>query len=152
MHLKTRMTRRIRVRRSVTQLSGRLIEGPPKSRAGRRSVPIPERLVPKLKRRIEGRPTGDPAIMSPKGSRLGLENWKRAVGWRTRIVELGRPKMRVHDLRHTYASLARSAGADMKLLQVTMGHASIMVTAHTYADLYDSDLDRVADALDGLGG
>jgi hypothetical protein len=57
-----------------------------------------------------------------------------------------------HDLRHTYASLSRSAGADLKLLQVTMGHASIVVTAHTYADLYDSDLDRVADALDGLGG
>ncbi|WP_077101541.1 tyrosine-type recombinase/integrase [Mycobacterium terramassiliense] len=143
--------RRIRVRRSITQLSGRLIEGPPKSRAGRRSVPIPERLVPTLKRRIEGRTAGEPAIMSPKGSRLGLENWKRAVGWRTQIVELGRPTMRVHDLRHTYASLARSAGADMKLLQVTMGHASIMVTAHTYADLYDSDLDRVANALDGLG-
>ena len=49
--------------------------------------------------------------------------------------------------------MARSAGADyMKLLQVTMGHASIVVTAHTYADLYDSDLDRVADALDGLAG
>ncbi|KZS61570.1 hypothetical protein [Mycobacterium ostraviense] len=27
----------------------------------------------------------------------------------------------------------------------------VMVTAHTYADLYDSDLDRVANALDGLG-
>ena len=40
----------------------------------------------------------------------------------------------------------------MKLPQVTMGHASIMVTAHTSADLYDSDLDRVADALDRLGG
>ena len=39
----------------------------------------------------------------------------------------------------------------MKLLQVMMGHASITVTAHTYADLVDSDLDRVADALDGLG-
>jgi hypothetical protein len=38
----------------------------------------------------------------------------------------------------------------MKLLQVTMGHASITVTAHTYADLYDSDLDRVADAMDTL--
>jgi len=57
--------------------------------------------------------------------------------------------------RHSYqvaglsgSSLARSAGADMKLLQVTMGHASITVTAHTYADLYDSDLDRVADAMD----
>jgi integrase len=143
--------RRIRVRRSITQCLVASLEGPPKSRAGRRSVPIPERLVPILKRRIEGRMAGQPAIMSPKGSRLGIENWKRAVGWRTRIVELGRPTMRVHDLRHTYASLARSAGADMKLLQVTMGHASIMVTAHTYADLYDSDLDRVANALDGLG-
>jgi integrase len=144
--------RRIRVRRSITQLSGRLLEGPPKSRAGRRSIRIPERLIPILQRRIDGRTAGRPAITSPKGSRLGIENWKRAVGWRTRIAELGRPTMRVHDLRHTYASLARSAGADMKLLQVTMGHASIMVTAHTYADLYDSDLDRVADALDGLGG
>jgi hypothetical protein len=28
----------------------------------------------------------------------------------------------------------------------------IMVTAHTYAEFYDSDLDRVADAIDGLGG
>jgi integrase len=141
-------TRRIRVRRSITQLSGRLLEGPPKSRAGRRSVPIPERLISILERRIEGRTAGEPAIVSPKG----LENWKRAVGWRSRIAELGRPTMRVHDLRHTYASLARAAGADMKLLQVTMGHASIVVTAHTYADLYDSDLDRVADPLDGLGG
>ncbi|HZA10227.1 tyrosine-type recombinase/integrase [Mycobacterium sp.] len=102
--------------------------------------------------RIDGRTADEPAITSPKGSRLGIESWKRAVGWRMRIAELGRPTMRVHDLRHTYASLARSAGADMKLLQVIMGHASIMVTANTYADLYDSDLDRVADALDGLGG
>jgi hypothetical protein len=39
----------------------------------------------------------------------------------------------------------------MKLLQVTMGHASIMVTAHTNADLYDPDLDRVTDALYRLG-
>ncbi|MGC2653462.1 MAG: hypothetical protein WA317_07650 [Mycobacterium sp.] len=114
-------------------------------------MPIPERLVSILKRRTQGRTAGEPAIMSPKSSRLGLENWRRAVGWRTRIAELGRPTMRVHDLRYTYASLARSAGADMKLLQLTMGHASIVVTPHTYADLYDSDLDRVANALDGLG-
>jgi integrase len=83
-----------------------------------RSVPIPERLVSILERRTMGRAAGEPSIVSPKGSRLGLENWKRAVGWPIRTAELGRPPMRVHDLRHTYASLARSAGADMKLLQV----------------------------------
>lgn len=78
--------RRIRVRRSITQLSGRLIEG---------------------------------------------------------------PTMRGHDLRHNYASLARSVDADMKLLQVTMGYVSIMVSAPTYSDLYDSDLDRVSAHLTG---
>ncbi|WP_373279256.1 tyrosine-type recombinase/integrase [Skermania pinensis] len=112
---------------------------------------MPTLLIPLLKARIDGRPNDEPAITSPKGSRLGLENWERAVDWRKQVVALVRPTLRVHDLRHTYASLARSAGADLTLLQVTMGHTSITVTAHTYADLYDSDLDRVADALDGLG-
>jgi integrase len=59
-------------------------------------------------------------------------------------------KMRVHDLRHTYASLARRAVADLRLLQKTMGHASITVMAHVYADLCDDELDVVASALDAL--
>jgi len=142
--------RRIRVRRSMTQVGGRLVEGNPKSKAGRRSVPIPERLVPMLKARIDGRPSGAPAVASPKGSRLGLENWKRAVRWPTAIVQIGREKMRVHDLRHTYASLSRRAGADLRLLQKAMGHASIIVTAHIYADLFDDELDDIAAALDSL--
>jgi integrase len=45
--------------------------------------------------------------------------------------------LRVHDLRHTYASLSRRAGADLRLLRKAIGHASITVTAHTYADLFD---------------
>jgi integrase len=65
-------------------------------------------------------------------------------------VAINRPKMRVHDLRHTYASLARPAGADLRLLQKTMGLASITVTAHVYADLNDDELDIVASALDRL--
>jgi integrase len=65
--------RHIRMRRSTTQLSGRLLEGPPKSRAGRRSVPTPERLVPILKRRIEGHTAGEPAIMSPHHSGQGRD-------------------------------------------------------------------------------
>ena len=56
----------------------------------------------------------------------------------------------MHDLRHTYASLSRRAGADLRLLQKAMGHASITVTAHTYADLFDDELDNIAAALDSL--
>jgi integrase len=142
--------RRIRVRRSITQVGGTLLEGNPESAAGRRSIPVPQRLVPILTDRVSGRSQGAPAITSPAGALLGLENWKRSTGWRAAIVEIGRPKMRVHDLRHTYASLARRAGADLRLLQKTMGHASITVTAHVYADLYDDELDVVASALDAL--
>ena len=128
----------------------RLAEGNPKSEAGRRSVPIPERLMPALKARPDTCPPGAPAIASPKGSRLSLENWKRAVNWRKSVIEVGRAELRVHDLRHTYASLSRRAGADLRLLQKAMGHASITVTAHTYADLFDDELDDIATALDSL--
>ena len=95
-----------------------------------RSIPVPQRLMPILADRVCGRPPRAPAITSPNGALLGLQNWKRSTGWQTAIVEIGRPKMRVHGLRHTYASLARRAGADLRLLQKTRGHASITVTAH----------------------
>jgi integrase len=109
-----------------------------------------QRVMPILAQRVGGRLPGQPAVTSPNGSLLGLENWKRATRWRQAILEIGRPTLRVHDLRHTYASLARRAGADLRLLQNTMGHASITVTAHIYADLYDDELDEVASALDAL--
>jgi integrase len=66
------------------------------------------------------------------------------------IAKVGRERLRVHDLRHTYASLSRRAGADLRLLQKAMGHASITVPAHTYADLFDDELDNIAAALDSL--
>jgi len=93
---------------------------------------------------------GAQAITSPRGSRLGLENWKRSVNWKAAITKIGRDAMRVHDLRHTYASLSRRAGADLRLVHKAMGHASITVTAHTYADLFDDELDNIAAALDSL--
>ncbi len=68
--------------------------------ARRRSVPIPERLVPALQTRLDGRSPAAPAIASPKGSRLGLENWKRSVSWKHAVASMGREKLRVHDLRH----------------------------------------------------
>ena len=65
------------------------------------------------------------------------------------ILEIGRPTLRVHDLRFMPPSRdgrAPICGSSRK----TMGHASITVTAHIYADLYDDELDDVASALDAL--
>ena len=55
-----------------------------------------------------------------------------------------------HDLRRTFGSLARSAGADLRWIQRAMGHESINTTAKIYAHLYDDELDLVAEAMDGL--
>ena len=52
--------------------------------------------------------------------------------------------MTIHDLRHTAASLAVSAGANVKAVQKMLGHASAAMTLDTYADLFDDDLNTVA--------
>jgi len=57
------------------------------------------------------------------------------------------PRLTPHDLRHTAASLAVSAGANVKALQRMLGHASAAMTLDRYADLFDDDLDSVASAL-----
>lgn len=59
------------------------------------------------------------------------------------------PVVTPHDLRHTAASLAISAGANVKAVQRMLGHASAAMTLDTYADLFDDDLDGVAERLDG---
>jgi Phage integrase family len=74
-------TRRLRVRRSITQVGGKPILGTPKSRAGIRTVPIPARIAPLLGKRIEDKAPDSPAITSPRGALLSRENWVRAVRW-----------------------------------------------------------------------
>ncbi|MGO4689459.1 tyrosine-type recombinase/integrase [Glaciibacter sp. 2TAF33] len=58
------------------------------------------------------------------------------------------PRVTPHDLRHTAASLAISAGANVKAVQRMLGHASAAMTLDRYADLFEGDLDGVAEALD----
>ncbi|MCU1508892.1 MAG: integrase [Glaciihabitans sp.] len=60
------------------------------------------------------------------------------------LEKAGLPSMTIHDLRHTAASLAISAGANVKAVQRMLGHASAAMTLDTYADLFDDDLDSVA--------
>ena len=58
--------------------------------------------------------------------------------------------MTARDRRHTSALVAHRAGADLRFAVEDHGHASITVTSHIYADLYDDEPDDVASALDSL--
>jgi integrase len=57
------------------------------------------------------------------------------------------PRISIHDLRHSAASLSVSAGANVKAVQRMLGRASAAMTLDVYADLFDDDLDAVAIAL-----
>lgn len=61
-------------------------------------------------------------------------------GWFARAVSNAKvPRTTPHDLRHTAASLAVSAGANVKAVQRMLGHASASMTLDIYADLFDDD-------------
>jgi hypothetical protein len=56
--------------------------------------------------------------------------------------------VRLHDLRHTCASLAIRSGANVKVVQKLLGHKTAVLTLDRYGHLYPDDLDAVASAFD----
>lgn len=122
----------------------------------RRSVPVPKFLVPYLARRCESLGRDALVFHGPDGKYLGRSHTDS--GWFDKAVAAAKiPRVTPHDLRHTAASLAVSAGANVKAVQRMLGHASAAMTLDVYADLFDDDLEAVATALDtarltALGG
>jgi integrase len=62
--------------------------------------------------------------------------------------DIGVPCLVPHELRHTCASLARAAGANVLAVQRLLGHDTATMILDTYGHLFSDDLTKVADALD----
>ena len=60
------------------------------------------------------------------------------------------PRIPPHGLRHVATGLLVSAGANVKVVQRQLGHASAVLTLDTYADLFEEDLDSAGQAMAGL--
>ncbi len=143
------LRRRVLVEEAVTEVDGsRLVWGTPKTH-GRRSVPLPRFLVDELARAVLTRPADELAFPSPQGAVLRNRN-ARSAWFDAAARAIGEPGLTPHELRHTAASLAIKAGANVKAVQRMLGHASAAMTLDRYADLFDDDLDDVADRLDAL--
>ena len=59
-------------------------------------------------------------------------------------------KIRIHDFRHSHASLLINQGEDYLVVKERLGHASITTTIDTYSHLYPSKQQKIADKLDDL--
>ncbi len=142
--------RRIRIRRSVTYVDGRgWVEGPTKNHSAR-TVPVPSFLVPLLKTEIGERAADELLFPSHRGGFLTVGE----VRWvfDPAATAVGEEGLTPHELRHTCASLAVSAGANIKVLQTLLGHKTATLTLDRYGHLFPDDLGKIADALDAAAG
>lgn len=142
--------RRVNVHENAVEVSGTIHVGTPKTGEAR-SVPFPPFLAPLLRAITEQKSAsqlvfgaGDNYLHQPDRRR----GWYVSAVARSLALDENFPRVTIHDLRHTAASLAISAGANVKAVQRMLGHSSAAMTLDTYADLFDDDLDVVAITLD----
>ncbi|MFI0371008.1 tyrosine recombinase XerC [Actinomadura sp. 1N219] len=119
----------VTVRQAQVELdTGELIIGPPKSRAGLRTVALPQAIIPDLRRHL-GKLTGakDDALIftGKRGGVLRRANFRRATKWGETVAKLGVPDLHFHDLRHTGNTFAAESGATLRDLMERMGHDSV---------------------------
>jgi integrase len=140
--------RRIRIRRSVTYVRKTgLVEGETKNHTSR-TVPVPAFLARLLETEIADKDAAALVFPSARSnSYLTLGQARYTFQKATAAVE-GCDGVRLHDLRHTCASLAISEGANVKVVQKLLGHKSAVLTLDRYGHLFPDDLDAVADAFD----
>lgn len=141
---------RLSVNENAVMVGRAIVVGTPKSHE-RREVSYPRQLVgPYLRAAMRGKAPNDILFPARMGGYMVRPNTsENTTSWFLRaLASAGLPRMGVHDLRHTAASLAISAGANVKAVQRMLGHASAAMTLDVYADLFEDDLDGVSVALD----
>jgi integrase len=140
------LRRRIRVERSAVEVGAEIVVGAPKTHQAR-TVTVPRFLADNLAACMT---TVDPSgLLFPdeRGGYVRNTNWRRRAfdpaATRAKLTPL-----RVHDLRHTAASLSIHAGASVKAVQSQLGHRSATMTLDRYGHLWPDELDALSDALD----
>ncbi|WP_424391827.1 site-specific integrase [Mycobacterium sp.] len=113
-----------------------------------RTVVLPAFVIDALAATCQGKgrdellwPSATGGYLAPPSSH---DSWLSGGVGRCRKADKTFPRVTAHGLRHTAACLAISAGANPKVVQRMLGHASAAMTLDVYADLFDSDLDEVA--------
>lgn len=157
---------RLRVVRAETEVSGRLVEGEPKTAAGRRSVALSASTVAALRahrarQALEEAELSDDALAtaraegrvfrSERGGPLRSRNL-RTRWWAPLLERAGVPALSFHELRHTSATLLLEAGIHPRVVQERLGHSSVAVTLDLYSHVApDLQAEAAAALEDALG-
>ena len=136
--------------------------GSPKTSRGRRTVALDPETVAALRehrrrqaeeRLLMGAGFTDHGLVfcRPDGGPLHPERFSRTFSRES--AHAGLPVIRLHDLRHTWATLALSAGEHPKVVQERLGHANVSITLDVYSHvsegLHSGAASRVAKIIFG---
>ncbi|WP_176358170.1 tyrosine-type recombinase/integrase [Mycobacterium persicum] len=115
----------LRIRRAVTYRKGKFTVGDPKTAAGSRDVVVPPHIRPMLKAHLAshvGKPADSLLFPGADGNHLRADLYR--THWDKARKAIGKPHLRVHDLRHVGAVLAAQSGATTAELMHRLGHST----------------------------
>jgi len=150
-------TRELRVRQTLQRQKGRVAFGEPKSKRSRRTLPLPIVAAEALKahrtrqlqeRLLAGSRWHDSGLVftSTIGTSADDRNVRRA--WKELLASADLPYVRIHDLRHTAATLLLTQGVHPRVVMETLGHSQIGVTLDTYSHVLPALQRDAADEMD----
>ena len=134
----------IKVKRQIARVDGKIVEAPLKTKNSYRTVSISPQAIEVLKQ--QKAKTNDQYIFpSPNGGPISPDSVNNML---KRVLErAGIPKVRFHDLRHTFATIALQNGVDIKTVSGMLGHFSAGFTLDTYAHVTTSAQKEAAQTM-----
>lgn len=132
----------LRVTRQLEHYNGVVAFGPPKSKAGIRTVAIDEWLArilhlrgcsQRLKGKLNGWCPDDDTLVFTDDMGVPLNPLRVSRSFDKAVAESGLPRIRLHDLRHTSASIGLASGESLLEVSRRLGHSSIAVTGDIYS-------------------
>jgi integrase len=151
------LRRRVHLERNAVMVSTEVIVGTLKTHRTThrvRTVALPQSVIDALAVTAEGKGRDEllwpTRFGTPMGPPAPNTSWLAYAVRRCQAADPEFPRVTAHALRHTAASLAIHAGANVKVVQRMLGHASAAMTLDVYADLFESDQDAVADRLENV--
>jgi len=133
---------RLAVRRALIPINREVVVSEPKTAKGRRVIALDPGTIEVLKaqaaRQLDEQKDWDEAwietglvFTQENGAALDPESVSRY--WRQAVKKAMLPSIRLHDLRHTHATLALQAGIHPKVVSERLGHATVSITLDTYS-------------------
>ena len=138
----------LRVRRQIARINGEVVEAPLKTKNAYRTLPLAEDTIDVLE--AQRKKTGDSpwVFPSPTGGPISPDSVLHMLH---RVLKrAGLPRVRFHDLRHTFATLALQNGVDVKTVSGMLGHFSAGFTLDTYAHVTTASQRQAAKTMGGI--